>query len=42
MIPLVEQAPFVVGVPELVFTVVPVLIILAIVGPRFLRERRKK
>ena len=41
IVPLVEQAPFVFGTPELILTILPVVIVLGIVGPKFLRELRK-
>ena len=34
--------PFVFGTNELLLTVLPVLIVVGIVGPRWLRELRKK
>ncbi len=41
MVPLVEMVPFEFGTSELILTILPVVIILAIVGPKFLRELRK-
>ena len=41
MVPLVEMVPFEFGTPELILTILPVVIILAILGPRLLRELRK-
>ncbi len=33
---------FVFGLPEVVMTVLPILIILGLIGPKWLRERRDK
>ncbi|GEM_PF-3244821 len=38
----IEQAPFSFGAIELLFTGTAVAIILAILGPRYLRQRREK